>query len=135
MDADQELFEAARAAFAHAHAPLSGYHVGAALRTPLGRIVSGCNVEDLILSNSTCAERVAIFKGVSEGERAFEAVAVYTLSEPPAAPCGCCRQALHSWGVKRVILGNEQGIGVVVDLAELLPRAFGPRDVDAKPRS
>jgi cytidine deaminase len=123
-EADRELVAAARAARAHSHAPISNYRVGAALRTAHGEVFTGCNVEDILLNLSCCAERVALVKAISEGHRAFEAVAVITDGRPVAAPCGCCRQQLHTWGVERVVVANVQGDVEVVSLSELLPRSF-----------
>lgn len=122
--ADDALIEAARQVRERAHAPLSSYRVGAALLSASGAIVTGCNVENIVLPESVCAEKAAIVKGVSEGHSVFEAVAVFTDDDPPGSPCGSCRQMLHTWGVKRVILANPRGERQVIELAELLPRAF-----------
>ena len=101
--ADLALVEAARRARLNAHAPMSGYHVGAALRTPDGDVITGCNVEDILLNLGCCAESVALFKAISDGYRQFEAVAVVTQGRPAAAPCGACRQLLASWKIERVV--------------------------------
>lgn len=129
---DQALVAAAVTARAAAHAPYSRYAVGAALLAEDGRVYHGCNVEISSYSLTCCAERVAVFKGVSEGVRRFVAVAVVTDSEPPASPCGACRQVLHDFGSPdlRVIIGRADGAVVeVMTLGELLPRAFGPDDL------
>jgi cytidine deaminase len=123
-EADLALVAAARAGRAHAHAPISNYRVGAALRTVHGEVITGCNVEDILLNLSCCAERVALFKAVSEGHRRFDAVAVFTDGLPVAAPCGSCRQLLHTWEVERVVVANVQGDVEVYKLSELLPHAF-----------
>lgn len=122
--ADRELLQAAERYRTHAHAPISNYHVGAAVRDAEGRLFGGCNVEHIVLSLSCCAERVAVHSALAEGARRFVAVAVFTESSPPAAPCGSCRQVLHTWGVSHVVLGNPAGETVVCSLDELLPRAF-----------
>lgn len=129
---DQALVAAAVTARAAAHAPYSRYAVGAALLAEDGRVYHGCNVEISSYSLTCCAERVAVFKGVSEGVRRFVAVAVVTDSEPPASPCGACRQVLHDFGSPdlRVIIGRADGTVVeAMTLGELLPRAFGPDDL------
>lgn len=129
---DEALVAAAVTARAAAHAPYSRYAVGAALLAEDGRVYHGCNVEISSYSLTCCAERVAVFKGVSEGVRRFVAVAVVTDSEPPASPCGACRQVLHDFGSPdlRVIIGRADGTVVeAITLGELLPRAFGPDDL------
>jgi cytidine deaminase len=123
-DADRSLLEVARRYQGRAHAPLSNYRVGAALRGADGRVFGGCNVEHIVMSLSCCAERVAVFTGIAEGSSRFTDVAVFTDSSPPAAPCGSCRQALHGFGVERVVMGNPRGEISVCTLRELLPRAF-----------
>lgn len=89
-----QLLDAARAASSHAYAPYSRFHVGAALLTETGRIVTGCNVENASLSLTICAERVALVKAVSEGDRHFRALALVGPSGAPCPPCGACLQAL-----------------------------------------
>ena len=88
----QRLIAAATAARAHAYAPYSHYSVGAALLTRTGKVYTGVNVENAAYPSGMCAERVAVFKAVSEGERSFAAIAVVT--ENGGAPCGACRQVL-----------------------------------------
>lgn len=121
---DAELLASARDARERAHAPITRYRVGAALRCPDGTIVLGCNVENIVLPESLCAEKVALVKAVSDGHTAFDAVAVFTDDDPPASPCGSCRQMLHTWGVRRVIIGNVGGDVRVYELSDLLPHAF-----------
>lgn len=129
---DRELVALAATARGNAHAPISYYQVGAALRNVDGETWSGCNVENIILGLSSCAEVVAVHKGVSEGARRFDTVAVVTDSSPPAAPCGSCRQMLFSWGVSRVILANTHGEIRGVHLDDLLPMAFRLRPEDIR---
>lgn len=128
MDAaDQALLDAARRARGHAYAPYSRFRVGAALRGRSGAVYLGCNVENASYGLSMCAERVALGKAVSEGERAFEAVAIDAGQATPTPPCGACRQVLGEFGVDlRVLLAGEPR---ALTLAELLPRSFGPRDL------
>lgn len=133
---DAALVAAAVEARRRAHAPYSNYAVGAAILTADGHVYHGCNVEISSYSLTCCAERVAIFKAVSEGQTRVTAVAVVTDSDPPASPCGACRQVLHDFGAPdlRVILGRPDGrVAEVISLGELLPRAFGPDDLLARP--
>jgi cytidine deaminase len=88
------LIAAARTAREHAHAPYSDFRVGAAVRAKSGRIFTGCNVENATFGLTLCAERVAVFKAISEGERGFEAVAVVADTDALTPPCGSCRQIL-----------------------------------------
>jgi cytidine deaminase len=120
----QEAIEARRGAYA----PYSGYAVGAALLTVSGKIYRGANVENAAYPTSMCAERVALFNAVSEGERQFAAIAVAT--ENGGFPCGSCRQALSEFGLDmRVIVVDGGGmLNAELGLEELLPRAFGPDD-------
>jgi cytidine deaminase len=110
----------------HAYAPYSKYRVGAALRTKSGRVFTGVNVENAAYPTSICAERTAVFKAVSEGEREFEIIAVVT--DNGGSPCGSCRQVLSEFGLEtQVILADGQG-NVVTEttVGELLPEAFQP---------
>ncbi len=121
---DDELVAYAKAARKKAYAPYSHYHVGCALLATDGTLVTGCNVENIVLPETICAEKVAVLKAVSEGHTQLEVAAVVTDSEPPATPCGGCRQMLHSWGVKRVIVANMHGGQTTYEMGELLPHAF-----------
>ncbi len=121
---ERELIALAGESRARAYAPYSRYAVGAALRTKSGRIFTGVNVENAAYPASMCAERVAVFKAVSEGEREFEAIAIVT--ENGGTPCGSCRQVLAEFGLDVVVLIAD-GEGELVQratLAELLPAAF-----------
>ena len=112
-----------------AYAPYSNYPVGAALLTRSGYFFSGANVENAAYPMSLCAERVAIFKAVSEGEREFVAVAVVTSNG--GTPCGACRQVLAEFGQDTLVLVADTGGRVLQEsrLSELLPGAFGPSDL------
>jgi cytidine deaminase len=124
MDYENLIAEAMKAR-EKAHAPYSRFAVGAALLAKSGRIYTGCNVENASYGLSTCAERVAVFKAVSEGERDFEAIAVVT--EKGVPPCGACRQVLMEFGEDiQVIVANGAGEYRVFTLQELLPEAFTP---------
>jgi cytidine deaminase len=120
------LIAAAKQARENAHAPYSNFRVGAALRAKSGRIYSGCNVESASYGLTCCAERVAILKAVSEGDRGFDAIAVVTDADAPAAPCGACRQLIWEFcGDVPVILANLQGRVEHERAGKLLPRPFG----------
>jgi len=103
--------------------------VGAALYTVSGKIYDGVNVENAAYPTGICAERVAVFKAISEGERRFEAIAV--VSENGGSPCGSCRQVLSEFGTDTLVLiANDRGSLIQeASLAELLPGAFGPGDL------
>jgi cytidine deaminase len=120
-----EIARLARGARESAHAPFSGYKVGAALRAKSGEIVTGCNVENASYGLTMCAERVAVFKAVSEGMRGFDAIAVVVDSPRPAAPCGPCRQILWEFcGDIWVRMENLRGRGVTRRMSDLLPMPF-----------
>lgn len=121
----EKLINAAIAARERAYAPYSKFRVGAAILTRDGRYYTGCNIENASYSLTCCAERVALFKAVSEGERNFEAVAVTAGTEEYCTPCGACRQALAEFGVDiKVFMANKKGDYLVQTLSELLPSAF-----------
>lgn len=127
MSLDTEvLLQAAAKAAKQAYAPYSGFSVGAAVQTASGNIFSGCNVENASYGLTMCAERVAVFKAVSEGERTIVAIAL--CSEGAAYPCGACRQVLSEFGPDmEVIIGDGSGqFSEQMTLKDLLPKAFGP---------
>ena len=122
----QSLIDLANEARRCAYAPYSNYPVGAALRTKSGRVFTGVNVENAALPAGTCAERTAVFKAVSEGEREFEAIAVVT--DNGGTPCGCCRQVLAEFGLDTIVL-IANGDGKLLQettVNALLPGAFTP---------
>lgn len=119
------LIAEARRVREQAYAPYSGYRVGAALLGRSGRIYTGCNVENAVYPLGLCAERAALVKAVSEGEREFVAIAVVT--ENSGTPCGACRQVLREFGEDIVVLiADTQGNYYQTTVRELLPRSFGP---------
>ena len=123
------LIDLALEARRRAYAPYSNYPVGAALRTKSGRVFTGCNVENAAYPTGMCAERVAVFKAVSEGEREFEVIAVVTSNG--GSPCGGCRQVLAEFGLDTLVLIAD-GRGQLVQeitVAGLLPGAFTPKDL------
>ena len=120
-----DLIAVASKAREHAHAPYSHFRVGAALRANSGRIFTGCNIENSTFGLTLCAERVAVFKAISEGERGFNAVAVVADTQRLTPPCGACRQIL--WEFCRdaeVILSNLSGQMTVRRMSDLFPDAF-----------
>ena len=124
-----ELLQLAVEASRKAYAPYSKFHVGAALLAENGDIFTGCNVENASYGLTICAERVAIFKAVSEGVRSFTAIAI---SVPGGgAPCGACRQVMNEFSPKlAIIMGDQTGeIMRETTLDILLPDAFGPEDL------
>jgi cytidine deaminase len=119
------LIAAARQARENAHAPFSNFRVGAAVRANSGRVYTGCNIENATLGLTCCAERVAIFKAMSEGERGFDAIAVVTDVEALTPPCGACRQIIWEFcGDIPVLLANISGKVEKETSAGLLPRQF-----------
>jgi len=126
----RELVRLAKGARRRAHAPFSGFKVGAALRTRTGEIVTGCNIENATYGLTLCAERVAVFKAVSEGLKRFDAIAVVVDSKHLAAPCGPCRQILWEFcGDLSVHLETLGGQRRTLRLKELLPLPFDKRNL------
>ena len=124
------LVNAARAVRLRAHAPFSGFQVGAALEADDGRIVTGCNVENATYGLTICAERVAVFKAISEGITAFRRVAIATSAADPTPPCGACRQILWEFGGDlEVILADLSDVRMVLRLKDLLPLPFDARQL------
>jgi cytidine deaminase len=129
------LLDAARAARANAYAPYSGFAVGAALLAADGRVFTGCNVENASYGLTNCAERVAIGKAVSEGVRAFRAIAVVGPDDDaPCSPCGACRQVLFEFGGGwSLVTPDGAGGSRATAVADLLPGAFGPAQLGGAP--
>ncbi len=120
-----KLLEAAIESRRHAHAPYSKFLVGAAVEAEDGRIYTGCNIENSTYGLTMCAERVAIYKAISEGSRRFKRVAVAADTDMLTPPCGSCRQILWEFcGNAEVILVNLAGKTESYRMSELLPRAF-----------
>ena len=128
------LMKRAQEARKNSYSPYSHFRVGAALLTKGGKIYTGCNIECAAYSPTNCAERTAIFKAVSEGEREFEAIAIIGGTEGETAefcaPCGVCRQVIAEFcGMDfKIILGNEEKYEVFT-LEQLLPYSFGKNDL------
>ena len=112
-----------------AYAPYSHYPVGAALLAASGRVYSGVNIENAAYPSSICAERVAVFKAVSEGERQFTAIAVVTING--GSPCGTCRQVLAEFSLDTVVIIADQSGKILQEttVGDLLPGSFGSQDL------
>lgn len=132
MNIDPEkLIAAALAAREKASAPYSKFKVGAAVLASTGEIFEGCNIESSSYGLTICAERVAIFKAVSEGAHAFEAIAVVADTDKLTTPCGACRQVIwENCGNVFVHLANLHGLREVIEMKELLPMAFDDSFLD-----
>jgi cytidine deaminase len=124
------LITAARGASRQAYCPYSKFRVGAAVLTDEGEVVPGCNVENASYGLAICAERNAVFQAVARGHRTLRAVAVYTPTATPTAPCGACRQVLNEFGPEALVVSVCDGPETLrATLAELLPQAFGPQNL------
>ena len=136
MAGEDELVAAAREARERAVAPFSGFKVGSALETSDGVVVAGCNIENASYGLTLCAERVAMFKALSEGHRVFTRVVVLADTATPTPPCGACRQILWEFGGNlEVILANFEGVCARYRLADLLPLPFDGRLLDGAART
>jgi cytidine deaminase len=119
------LIAAALQARENAHAPFSKFKVGAAVEDGTGRIHSGCNIENATYGLTVCAERVAVFKAISERARGFKRVAVVADTETLTPPCGACRQILWEFcGDAEIVLANLSGKSETLRLGDLFPRPF-----------
>jgi cytidine deaminase len=128
------LIDAATKVREQAHAPYSGFKVGAALLTSSGKVYTAANVENAAYSPSLCAERGALSAAVSAGERTMEAIAIVTEGSQLCPPCGVCRQALSEFGTAMiVILAHPDGTNMSFTLEELFPHHFGSEFLDARP--
>jgi cytidine deaminase len=122
---DPSLSNAALAARRHAHVPYSHFAVGAAIEDSEGRIHTGCNIENATYGLTVCAERVAVWKAMSEGARRFVRIAIAADTETLTPPCGACRQILWEFcGDIEIVLVNPRDKSETLRLKDLLPRAF-----------
>jgi len=127
----RDLVKKARDAKKRAFAPYSNFHVGAALLTAKGKIYTGCNVEISTYALTICAERNAIFKAISEGDRRFKAIAVVSDDPGYTPPCGSCRQVLMDLaGNIDFLMINGKGHVEILKMRELLPHAFGKKNLE-----
>lgn len=123
---DQVLLGHAKKAMKNAYAPYSKYKVGAALLTKSGKVFTGCNIENNSYGLTICAERVAVFNAVSEGERKFKMMAIISSDSKLAMPCGACLQVMVEFTHKMpLIIGNNKGKIIKRDLSTLIPEPFG----------
>jgi cytidine deaminase len=128
---DPELLSAARAAQANAHAPYSHFPVGAALRTPSGKVFAGCNVENASYPQGTCAETGAIAAMAAAGERAIEVILTIADGDMLATPCGGCRQRIREFATSATVIhvAGPEGVRRTYTMDELLPDSFGPENL------
>ncbi|OHE83026.1 MAG: cytidine deaminase [Verrucomicrobia bacterium RIFCSPLOWO2_12_FULL_64_8] len=126
----RKLLASARRAAGRAYAPYSRFRVGAAVLTASGKVYTGANVENASYGLTNCAERTAIFNAVAAGERKVVAVAVFTPTRKPNTPCGACRQVIHEFGPRAVILcACNTSARIETSLDRLLTEAFGPKSL------
>ncbi len=126
----EELINQAIQVKENAYVKYSGFHVGAALLGESGRIYTGCNVENASYGGTICAERTAVVKAISEGEKKFRAIAIVSDSSSYTMPCGICRQFLSEFGLDiKIIMPGKDNIRVMT-LSELLPEAFTSDDLE-----
>ncbi len=122
---DTELIKQARDVLNYARAEYSGFRVGAAILCEDGRVYKGCNIESASYGLTICAERVALFKALSEGANGFRQIAVVTEKQNPVLPCGACRQMLFEYAPEIMVISAGKGSGhIKIALKELLPKAF-----------
>jgi len=126
---DEKLIEVAKKYRENAYVPYSKFKVGAAVLTSSGKVFGGCNIENASYPVTNCAERTAIFKAVSEGEKNFDAIAVVADTENFCAPCGACRQVIAEFKIPKIIMTNMKGDTKTVTLEEILPFAFSEKDL------
>ncbi|CAH2214100.1 cytidine/deoxycytidine deaminase [Tepidibacter aestuarii] len=127
---NKELLKIAEKAKENAYVPYSKFHVGAALLTKSGKVFTGCNVECASYGGTNCAERTAIFKAVSEGEREFEKIAITSDNIGETYPCGICRQVILEFGRDiKVVLGESEGEYRELSIEELIPYGFTGADL------
>lgn len=128
---DHELLQKAIEAKENAYVPYSKFRVGAAVLTKSGNVYKGCNIECASYGGTNCAERTALFKAISEGEKEIEAVAVVSDMTDYTYPCGICRQVILEFGKDiKIIVGTSQGDMQVYKIEELLPNSFSGADLE-----
>lgn len=127
----EDLIAESKVAREKAYVPYSKFKVGAALLTSDGKVYHGCNIENAAYSMTNCAERTALFKAISEGDKNFTMLAVVADTDRPVPPCGACRQVITELCPKdmKIVLTNLKGDIKELTLEELLPGAFSPEDL------
>ncbi|MBS4215614.1 cytidine deaminase [Neobacillus rhizophilus] len=130
----EQLIEEAKKAREKAYIPYSKFGVGAALLTTDGKVYHGCNIENAAYSMCNCAERTAVFKAFSEGDRQYQMMAVVADTDRPCSPCGACRQVIAELCPRemKVVLTNLKGDVLETTVEQLLPGAFSPEDLNGK---
>jgi len=126
---DKALVEAAKKAREFSYSPYSKFAVGAAVLTRSGKVYGGCNIENASYGITNCAERTAIFRAVSEGEREIVALAIVADSKRPVPPCGACRQVIAEFKIPHIIMANMDDQIQTATCEELLPGAFSDEDM------
>lgn len=127
----RKLIDVAKSASSKAYCPYSQFRVGAAALGGSGKVFPGCNVENASYGMTICAERSALARAITDGETRIEAVVIYTPTPMPTAPCGACRQALNEFGPEMECICVCDGNNLMrMKLSELLPAAFGPKNLD-----
>ena len=126
----QSLIQKAQGALQHAYVPYSNFPVGAALLSKDGQVFTGCNVENASYGLTNCAERTAVFRAVSEGQRNFAAIAICADTDQVCSPCGACRQVLAEFGTEMMVIQvNRHGKYKINTVGELLPGSFSSDDL------
>lgn len=127
----ERMLDLAYEAMERAYTPYSHFHVGACLKSTSGNYYLGCNIENASYTPTNCAERTAIFKAVSEGEREFDGIVIVCSGKTPASPCGVCRQVLREFckDDMPVVFADAKRNYIESTLGELLPHSFGPEDL------
>lgn len=128
----KELVKLAYEAMEYSYSPYSNFKVGAALLTKSGKVYKGCNIESASYGATNCAERTAIFKAVSEGEKDFKAIAIVSGAEDYTFPCGICRQVIAEFGMDIDIVIAKGYDYKVFSMDDILPHAFTPSDLNIK---
>ncbi len=127
----EKMLDLAFEAMERAYTPYSHFQVGACLKGASGKYYLGCNIENASYTPTNCAERTAVFKAVSEGERSFESIVIVCSGKSPASPCGVCRQVLREFckDDMPVVFADGKRSYIESTLGELLPHSFGPEDL------
>ncbi len=128
---DKELLQKAIEARENAYVPYSNFRVGAAVLTKDNKVYTGCNIECASFGGTNCAERTAVFKAISEGNKDIEAIAIVSDSTDYTFPCGICRQVIVEFGLNiKVIVGKPDGDYKTYTIKELLPNSFSSSDME-----